>query len=201
MIVKRTKPSQKGKQFTADYIDYEKAMLKGNELLWNDKTIIIGFYIIFSINTGLRVSDVQSRKHKDLANIKPGEFLRLREKKTKKYKEIQVNAKIVEAYQYLAGELSGTYQPDDFIFRSQKGSVYATESFNTILKEVFVGYARNISTHSLRKSFGRHVYEKNGRTEDCLIKLSELFQHTSMSVTRKYLGIRREELGDIYMNL
>jgi len=45
------------------------------------------------------------------------------------------------------------------------------------------------------------VYECNGRSEDSLIKLSELFQHSTMAITRRYLGIRKEELGDIYMNL
>ena len=193
--------SQKGNRFTADYIPYEQATLKGNELLWGDRQVIIGFYIIFSINTGLRVSDVLTLRHADLAGRQRCDYLTVTERKTKKPREIQLNIKITEAYRYLAEKLQGTYQPDDYIFRSQKGTVYAIESLNTILKRLFAGYAPHISTHSLRKSFGRHVYETNGRSEDSLIKLSELFQHASMSVTRRYLGIRREELGNIYMNL
>jgi integrase len=195
--------SQKGERFTADYIEYEKAMLKGNELLWSEKQMIIGFYIIFSINSGLRVSDVLSRKHSELLNIRSGDYLNVTEKKTKKFREIQINSKIVEAYQYLVKRLKGSdsFNPDDYIFKSAKGTVYAIPSLNTILKEVFKGYAEHVSTHSLRKSFGRHVYEINGRSEDCLIKLSELFQHSSMAITRLYLGIRKEELGNIYMNL
>lgn len=195
--------SQKGERFTADYIEYEKAMLKGNELLWSDKQMIIGFYIIFSINSGLRVSDVLSRKHSELIQIKSGDYLNVTEKKTKKFREIQINSKIVDAYQYLVKRLKGndSFNPDDYIFKSAKGGVYAIPSLNTILKEVFKGYAEHVSTHSLRKSFGRHVYEINGRSEDCLIKLSELFQHSSMAITRRYLGIRREELGNLYMNL
>lgn len=165
--------------------------------------MILGFYIIFAINTGLRVSDILARKHSELMNLRPGDYLYVTEKKTKKPREIQVNRKIIEAYAYLSGKLQkmGKYQPDDFIFLSQKKIVYNIESLNTRLKEIFAGYAPHISTHSLRKSFGRHVYETNGRSEDALIKLSELFQHSNMSITRRYLGIRREELGSIYMNL
>ena len=196
---KHPRTSTKGQRFTSDFIPYEKALIKGNELLWSDKQTILGFYIIFSINSGLRISDVLSRKHSDLANIKSGDFLSLTEKKTKKFKEFQINSKITEAYKYLATKLD--YEPDDYIFRSQKGSVYAIPSINTILKEVFKGYAEHVSSHSLRKSFGRHVYETNGRSEDCLMLLSEMFQHSSMAITRRYLGIRREELGNIYMNL
>lgn len=212
--MKRTKypnrKSQKGKRFTADYIPYVDATLKANELLWSERQTIIGFYIIFSINTGLRVSDVLARKHRELARLKPGDYLTITENKTRKFREIQINSKIINAYNYLTGRLAdryftgrlgGRYSMDDYIFLSQKGTVYATETLNTILKSVFAGYAKNISTHSLRKSFGRHVYEINGRSEDCLIKLSELFQHSCMAITRRYLGIRREELGSIYMNL
>jgi len=202
--MKRTKfpnrKSQKGQRFTSDYINYEHAMLKGNELLWGDRPVI-GFYIIFSINTGLRVSDVLIRKHSELIHAQPGDYLTVTENKTQKFREIQINNKVIDAYHYLIGQLQGRYQPDDYIFRSQKGTVYAIESLNTILKKVFAGYAPHISTHSLRKSFGRHVYEINGRSENSLIKLSEMFNHTCMAITRRYLGIRREELGNIYMNL
>ncbi|MBA7547566.1 hypothetical protein ES705_39995 [subsurface metagenome] len=193
--------SQKGKTFTADYIPYDQATLKGNELLYGDRQPVIGFYIIFSINTGLRVSDVLSRRHQELAGLRPGEYLGVRERKTGKVREIQVNDKIIDAYRQLSDKLKGRQLQGGYIFTSRKGGVYAVESLNVILKKVFAGYAPHISTHSLRKSFGRHVYEMNGRSEDALVKLSELFRHTCMAVTRRYLGIRREELGSIYMNL
>jgi len=191
--------SQLGNKFTADFIPYDQASLKGNELLWGDNPVI-GFYIIFSINTGLRVSDVRARKHCDLMHLKAGDCLTVVEQKTKKSRDIQINQKIIDAYQYLVSK-GGRCLPDAYIFRSRKGSVYAIETLNTMLKEIFKGYAPHISTHSLRKSFGRHVYETNGKSENALVYLSEIFQHSSMSITRKYLGIRREEIGNIYMNL
>ena len=131
--MKTIRKSQKGNTFTSDYIEYGKALLKGNELLWNGKPII-GFYTLFSINTGLRVSDILQRKHCELMNLKPGDYLSLTEKKTKKVREIQINGKIIEAYNYLVGKI-GPVNPDSFIFTSQKGSVYRTETLNTILKK------------------------------------------------------------------
>ena len=124
-------------------------MLKANSLLWSEKQIIIGFYVIFAINTGLRVSDILSRKHNELMNLKSGDYLSLTEKKTKKFKQIQINSKITEAYSYLSKKLqeTGKYNPEGFIFTSQKGSVYAIESLNTILKQVFSGYTEHISSH------------------------------------------------------
>ena len=194
--------SQKGQRFTSDYLPYDKAMLKGSELLWSDK-MVIGFYIIFSINSGLRISDILNKKHSELINIRAGDYLSLTEKKTKKFRQIQINSKIIEAYSYLIKRQkeTGKYFPEGFIFTSQKGTVYAIESINTILKTVFSGYAEHISSHSLRKSFGRHVYEKNGQSENALNSLSEIFQHESLKTTRIYLGIRKEELGNIYLSL
>ena len=37
--------------------------------------------------------------------------------------------------------------------------------------------------------------------EMALIKLSELVNHSSPSVTRRYLGLRQEELGEVYESL
>jgi integrase len=195
--------SKKGCRFTSDFVEYSAATLKGQELLWSEKQSILGFYIIFAINTGLRVSDILSRKHSELINLRSGDFLSLTEKKTKKFKQIQINSKITESYLYLSKKLqeTGKFDPDGYIFTSQKGSVYCIESLNTILKKVFSGFAEHVSSHSLRKSFGRHVYDRNGQSENALTVLSEMLNHESLKTTRIYLGLRREELGNVYMNL
>lgn len=196
---KNHRASQLGHHFTSDYVDYDVASKKGNELLWGDHPVL-GFYIIFSINSGLRVSDVRARRHCELLHLKEGDSLRVVEMKTKKERKIRMNKKVIDAYQCLISKRK-VHNPEDFIFKSQKGTVYATESLNALLKEIFKGHTEHISTHSLRKSFGRHVYEINGRSEDALVKLSQMFRHSSLNITRIYLGITEQELGDIYMSL
>ena len=57
---------------------------------------------------------------------------------------------------------------------------------------------KNISTHSLRKSGSRFIWENNGHSDEYLIKLSSILNHSSTSITRRYLGISREEIKDIY---
>jgi len=199
----KIRKSTKGQKKTSDYIDYDVAFDKGRELLWKDKTMVIGFYVIFAINTGLRVSDVMNIKHSDLSDLRPGDYLNVTEHKTKKVRKIQVNDKIFEAYKYLSGKLTEQrkYNPEGFVFTSQKTTVFATVSINRILKTVFAGKARNVSTHSLRKSFGRRVYEANKRSEHSLILLSDIFQHSNTAITRRYLGLRQEEIDNVYLNL
>ena len=62
----------------------------------------------------------------------------------------------------------------------------------------------NFSTHSLRKTWARKVYENEnaqGRGDMALLKLSELMNHSSPAITRRYIGLRQEELGEVYDTL
>ena len=57
----------------------------------------------------------------------------------------------------------------------------------------------HFSTHSMRKTFGRKVYESSGEQANiALMKLSELFNHSNVSITKIYLGIREKELLETY---
>jgi hypothetical protein len=58
---------------------------------------------------------------------------------------------------------------------------------------------KRISTHTWRKTFGREVWRRNNYSEASLIKLSLLFNHSSTAITRIYLDITREEVGDLYI--
>ncbi|MEX1192373.1 MAG: tyrosine-type recombinase/integrase [Brumimicrobium sp.] len=183
-----------GSKTTSDYINFDRSMNTGMKLINSDSKKLIGLYIIVSINTGLRVSDVLRLKWSDLEN----DTFEIIEKKTNKHRVIRVNDSIKSVLNKF--EINNS---DENIFISQKGSVYSVQQINRILKDVFKIESKrhNISSHSLRKSFGRRVYENNNESEKSLVYLSELFNHTSLSITRKYLGIRQEELNDIYMNL
>ena len=75
--------SVKGSNTTSDYIEFEKAMSVGEKLLRDEKKKTIGLYIIISVNTGLRISDVIKLK---LENLK-ADTIKLIEKKPTKEKK------------------------------------------------------------------------------------------------------------------
>lgn len=59
----------------------------------------------------------------------------------------------------------------------------------------------NLSTHSLRKTLARKIYENEnaaGRGELALLKLSEIMNHSTPAISRRYIELRREELGEVY---
>ena len=74
-----------------------------------------------------------------------------------------------------------------------------------LLKEIKVKYklkVKNFSTHSFRKTFGRQVYNQNSENAElALVKLMELFNHSSIGITKRYLGLRQEELLQTYDSL
>jgi integrase len=61
--------SLKGTTTTSDYLDYEKMMFKAMNMVNNEKTKVIGAYIIVAINTGLRCGDVLKLTYEDLLEI------------------------------------------------------------------------------------------------------------------------------------
>jgi len=179
---------------TCDYINFDEALNRGKNLMKQEKTNLIGFYIIIAINTGLRVGDIKRITFEDLSN---GE-LKLKEQKTNKYKSLPLNDNIKKAMEKLT-----TKRTKGEVFKSQKNVVISTQHLNTLLKDAFINLLPThcISSHSLRKTFGRRIYENHNRSEEALIYLSELFNHSSSSTTRTYLGIKKEELNNIYLSL
>lgn len=175
---------------TADYIDFDKATGSAKKLLKNKKTELLGRYIIIAINTGLRSGDILQLKYEDLQK----QFLRLTEQKTGKNKVVQLNDNILDI---IPANATGS------LFLTQKGTAISIQHLNRQLKDIFSKESKtlNISSHSLRKSFGRRVFYNNNESEKALVYLMELFNHSSLSMTRKYLGIRQEELNNIYLNL
>ena len=71
-----------------------------------------------------------------------------------------------------------------------------------LLKQIKAQYKvkiKNFSCHSFRKTFGRQVYNMNSdNSEFALVKLMELFNHSSIMTTKRYLAIRQQELLETY---
>jgi len=172
-------------------LDFDKTLLKGLKMMDNKKTKSFGFYIVCSINLGLRYSDLINLSFEQLRN----DSIDLIETKTKKKRTLKVNENIKMALSKYDGDEKG------YAFTSQKGTRFTSQRINVLLKENFKSNDGTISSHSLRKTFGKRVYINNGESEKALIYLSELFNHSSLKVTRTYLGIKQAELNNIYMNL
>ena len=182
--------SKKGDYTVSDYIDFDYAVKTFRNL--NNTGDVFGLYGLVSIYFGMRVGDVRKLTFEDLRET----HITVKEEKTDKVRKIET-ARIQDALTYHKGKTG-------LAFKSQKGKVFTNQRLNVKLKELFkneIDKGCNISTHSLRKTFGRQVWKKNNESEASLILLSDIFNHSSIGLTRRYLGITKDEITNIYLNL
>jgi integrase len=154
--------STKFSNTTADYLDWNQAMNLVRKL-YDDKNYRMSLLISFGAFWGLRISDILSLRWNDIYN--KDEF-QLIEKKTQMNRDIKINPQ-------LKRHISDCYniiRPvslEEFIFISQKGTIFSIQRINVILKDLKVRYdlkIKNFSSHSLRKCFGRTIFERSGET-------------------------------------
>lgn len=172
----------------SEFIDFDKALNTGMKLIKTKENPNLGLLIVVGINLGVRVENLLEFTFKDLRN----DNVTIIEGKTGKKRSLIINENVSKALALFDGDYDG------YAFKSQKGGVYSPQHVNRLLKKYFKG---KVSSHSLRKSFGRRVWENDHQSERSLIYLSELFNHSSITTTRIYLGIRQEELDNIYITL
>ena len=150
---------------------------------------------------GLRISDLLRLTWEML--LSDDNFI-IVEQKTGKKRIIKINSDFQKHVRDCYNSL-GIENVSEKCFISRKGTVFSVQRTNARLKEIKAKYGikiEHISTHSLRKTFGRKVVDLAGEnSEMALIKLSELFNHSGPQVTRRYLGLRQEELMEVYSSL
>jgi integrase len=186
--------ANKGIQVTSSAISWRDAQTLILQL-FQAKKYKIGLLFACGIYTGLRISDLLLLRWEDFNHDK----IKLREKKTDKHREITVNPDLRKLVKKYSG-----HRTSGFMFINKTGDKlislqYIDTEFKKIAKKY--GIQGNFSTHSMRKTFGRHIWEQDNESERSLILLSKIFNHTHSDVTRAYLGITSAEIADIYINL
>jgi integrase len=189
--------SRKNSHTTSDALNWNDA-LNLIHRLYRDGDYRLSLLVGCGCFFGLRISDLRTLRWNMLLE---GETFELHEKKTGKYRVVKINQDfqkhIQECYQAL-----GITNPEEYCFLSSKKVVFSTQRINVLLKGLKQRYnlkVGNFSTHTLRKTFGRKVVAMAGENaEVALIKLMELFNHSSLAITKRYLGLRQEELLETY---
>ena len=191
--------SVKNSYTTADYLPWDTAMSLVRKL-YNDGDYRFSLLIGCGCFFGLRISDLRTLTW-DM--ILDKEDFMLNEQKTGKRRIIRINRRFQKHIQecYNALKISNRHQP---CFISNKGGVYSIQRINAHFKEIRVKYGlkiKNFSTHTMRKSWARQIWEVEnaaGRGDLAILKLQELMNHSSPSVSRRYIALRQEELGEVY---
>lgn len=138
---------------------------------------------ILQANLGLRISDVLKLKPSTFKNDK----LEVIEKKTGKLQYRTINRNLKELiYEYA---LENNIKSNDYLIKVKVRAIQKQLA-------IIVNYLNltNISSHSFRKLFGVTVYNKtNGNIE----LLKELFNHSNISTTQRYIKVSQKQIDEI----
>lgn len=152
----------------------------------------IGFY------TGFRISDILTITWQQLRDT---DQICIKEKKTSKERCIQFNKKLKAIIKFCDIGLNG------HCFVSAKhhtGKPMTIQGANKLIKRVFNHYeikTKNASSHTLRKTFAYNLYIIGGKSEDALIFVSHILNHSTLSMTRRYLGITQKKIDKLILSL
>lgn len=179
---------------------------------WDDFKSLIGkmerdkeykFCLLISIGvfTGLRISDLLQLRFSQFES----DIMTIQEKKTKKTRRIKINPDLKEIVNRIRNRMV-VVDTDQYIFMNKYGTKPIDKSYvNVKLKEIFKRYNisvdGNISSHLFRKTLGNRVLRLNNYSGEAVILLMELFSHSSPATTKRYLGLREQEIHDVYDSL
>ena len=152
-------------------------------------------YLLFvaGCNLAIRISDLlslrvdQVRDHR--GNIR--EFVRLKESKNKKQRELRVNKALTTAL-IAFFKASPVLEKESPLFPGRRSDKPMTrQNAHYIIKDACraVGLKGKYAAHSMRKSWGYAAYSQGVRIEEIMRKLG----HASPGVTLRYIGIEQED--------
>ena len=157
------------------------------------------------INTALRISDILSIRWRDVCRLPERSFRRhitLVEKKTGKSACIAINRNLVQALSLYLNTLPSP-RPEDYIFHKARPEtpdvpLSRSQAFRIIKRACSrLTLPEHISCHSLRKTFGYHAWASGANPTVLMV----IYNHSSFSVTKRYLGIEQEDKDKVFLNL
>jgi len=153
------------------------------------------------INTAYRANELLSITVGQIAHLKMGDALELKQSKNRKHRAVMLNKNAAEAVQlYLANDTvmreKLEEEPNAPLFYSAKGEVLSVPTVTAMVKSwcAGVGLKGNYGSHTMRKTWGYWQY-KNGTP---LPLLMEAFGHATQRQTLAYLSIQSKEITEVY---
>ena len=122
-------------------------------------------------------------------------------KKTGKNRRIKINDSVRRKYLEYYDRM-GRPPLEQLIFLSKRtGRAYTTQNINTHLRNFKKKYllpVERFSSHSLRKTLGKKIYEDNGCTEYGLMLVNRTFNHRDLQTSERYIVVSTHALENVY---
>ena len=155
--------------------------------------------IVLGLHTALRISDLLKLRWEDVYDFENHRILAsvsLVEQKTNKSKTLALNKAAVNALSlYAACAQRGRFLIDN----PRTGKAISRIQAYRIIRAAAdaLSFQNRVSCHSLRKTFGYHAW-KTGVSPAVIM---EIYNHSSLAVTRRYLGVTQDDKNEVYLGL
>ncbi len=170
------------KEVIKDMIDYLRLKSDRDALLF-----------MFGIYSGLRISDIIKLRVRD---VKGKDRVAVKETKTGKEKILKINPMLrKEIAVYITGK-----KDYEVLFKSPRGinkPISRQQAYNIINSAGKHFGLERIGTHTMRKTFGFHIYQK---TKDITL-VQKLLNHSSPEFTLAYIGMTQKTMEDAVESL
>lgn len=142
------------------------------------------------INNGLRTIDIL---HLKTAEVLGKSQVRIKESKTGKMRTVRFNKDIQSEINKYVDQRGFS---SEWLFPSYKDhrKPISTQAVYRMFRRISQGEPdlEGLTAHSMRRTFGYHFYKK---THD-IATLMKIFNHSSQSITLRYIGIEKEDIDD-----
>lgn len=147
---------------------------------------------LFGIYVGIRISDIVTRKIRDVRDL---DYVRIREQKTGKEKAFPINPEL----RPLLKSYISNHADYEWLFPSRQGEGHIKRGqAYKILNDAGKRFGlEHLGTHTMRKTFGYHFYQQ---THDA-VTLQKIFNHSDLHITLRYIGIEQDAMDEAIRNL
>lgn len=145
------------------------------------------FLFVFGIGVGLRSTDLLPLR---VFQVQNKTRFRIKEKKTDKFRTVY----IPESLRAEIDKYTASMKPEDLLFPSRTGDshISPTQAYRAFQKAAEMAGIENIGLRTLRKTFGHFHYKRHKN----LPLLMEIFSHSDVSLTKRYIGITQDEIEE-----
>lgn len=149
--------------------------------------------LLFTVGTncGLRISDILNL---NVSDVRHKNYIDIVEKKTGKAKRFPINAKLKPMFEKFTEGRNLNEPLFLSIFHNRMERTQCYRIINSACHEA--GLECKVGTHTLRKTFGYHHYQK---FKDVVV-LQKIFNHSAPQITLRYIGIDQDIIDESYNN-
>lgn len=197
---------KKGSTIKVEPIRDKKSIQKLKDLLADKPRDLCLFTL--GINTAYRANELVSITVGQVAHLKVGDRLDVKQSKNGKYRSVTLNNNAVNAIQACLAIHPCPTHTAPLFFSHTTSRALKSNTVSKYMKEWCkqIGIFGNYASHTMRKTWGYHIYRNtnivsHSTTQTKIAELMIAYGHATERQTLEYLCIQDRDISSLYMGM